>query len=251
MQRIGKFSNPFQETDPQALLEMEAILEELARAQISPLNEGEKILKKRGPDPGYVLTFSDPDEKIDSIMGLNERNLELAFQVEEMGSIATFVEAEEQGDQSKINTLLENGFRASLAERALSGIHTTDAGDTDDQRLLMLLALISTSLEIKEPRPNNISVVISSFDLTRPTGYQRWMDDLYNTDQPRGSLLYVHLKPAYDREEVRSTLQEILPGLRFWINGNDLIIPIRELQEHIASFYQRPTRRSARLFLLR
>lgn len=98
---------------------MEAILEELAREQISPLDEAERTLKREGPDPDYILTFTDPGEKINSIVGLNKRNLRLVFQVEEMGSIATFVEAEER---DKIDILLQNGFQA--------GIQTTDIGDT-------------------------------------------------------------------------------------------------------------------------
>ncbi|QIN54305.1 hypothetical protein [Cedratvirus kamchatka] len=47
------------------------------------------------------------------------------------------------------------------------------------------------------------------------------------------SYLHANLKLEYNVEEVRSALEEILPGLKFYIRGRTLIIPVPDLQQRI------------------
>nr|WIL04681.1 hypothetical protein Cduv_201 [Cedratvirus duvanny] len=128
----------------------------------------------------------------------------------------------------------ENGFQITLAERALAGIHYTDAGDTGNQRLLMFLGLVASSLEIREERENNATVLATEFDLTQPYNFyefERWMTHVDIVED--NSYLHANLKLEHNVEEVRSALEEILPGLKFYIRGRTLIIPVPDLQQRI------------------
>nr|WIL03887.1 hypothetical protein Cplu_175 [Cedratvirus plubellavi] len=196
----------------------------------NPLEKARELLHWRGPDPSYVLVLDDPDNKINFILGLNEENLDLAREINYFGSISTFVEA----DEGKTRTMLENGLHITLAERALSGIHTSDAGDTGEQRLLMLLGLIASSLQIREERGNNHAALAAVIDLTQPYNFyefQRWMTHIDIVED--NSFLHADIRPEYDVEEVKSALEEILPGLKFYIRGRTLIIAVSDLQQRI------------------
>jgi hypothetical protein len=187
-------------------------------------------LEEEGPDPAFLLTFHDPDDKINSVLGLSKENLDLASEIRCFGSISVFMEA----DEDRASIMFRNGFQATLAERALAGIHTTNAGDTNNQRLLMFLGLVALSLEIREERENNHTVLAAEFDLTQPYNFyefERWMTHVDIVED--NSYLHVNLKLVHNMEEVRSTLQEILPGLKFYTRGRTLIIPIPDLQQRI------------------
>ncbi|SOB74332.1 hypothetical protein BQ9231_00449 [Cedratvirus lausannensis] len=191
----------------------------------NPLEKAREFLHWRGPDPSYVVVLDDPDNKINYILGLNEENLELAREIKYFGSISTFAEA----DEDRARTMLENGFQATLVERALAGIH-----NTDNQRLIMFLGLIASSLEIREERENNHTALAAAIDLTQPYNFyefQRWMTHIDIVED--NSFLYANFRPEYDVEEVKSALEEILPGLKFYIRRRTLIIPITDLQQRI------------------
>lgn len=220
---------------------VEYVLDKLRRKENSSrLNESQSILDRKGPDRNYTIRFEDPDGKINSILGLNDDTLGLAYKISDLGSIEAFVEAEQWGDITEMNTMWENGFWITLAEKALSGIHTTDLGDTDEQRLFIFLALVSLSLEIREERENNYTVVLSSFDRDQPHSlyeFENWMGRVYDENLPRNSYLYVYLRPEYSPVNVDSALKEILPNLNFWFRGRELVMSIPSLRQRIFSFY--------------
>ncbi|SPN79139.1 Hypothetical protein ZAZAV_183 [Cedratvirus Zaza IHUMI] len=198
--------------------------------QVTNLDSAWSKLKEEGPDPSFLVTLHDSDGKVSSILGLNEENLDLACEIKYFGSISTFVEA----DESRASIMQKNGFHITLAERALAGIHTSDTGDTDEQRLLMLLGLVASSLEIREERENNHTALATAIDLTQPYNFyefQRWTGHIYIVED--NSYLHVNLRPEHNVEEVKSALEEILTGLKFYIRGRTLIIPITDLQQRI------------------
>nr|WIL02961.1 hypothetical protein Cbor_177 [Cedratvirus borely] len=98
----------------------------------------------------------------------------------------------------------------------------------------MFLGLIASSLEIREERENNHTALAAAIDLTQPYNFyefQRWMTHIDIVED--NSYLHVNLRPEYNAEEVRSALEEILPGLKFYIRGRTFIIPISDLQQRI------------------
>nr|WIL04675.1 hypothetical protein Cduv_195 [Cedratvirus duvanny] len=102
----------------------------------SLLDEARSLLEEVGPIQNYIITFTDPDEKINSILGLNKNNLELAEVIEDEGSMTLFGNIIENTqvmerrlsrpdqqelrrllkDKEDLDTLYKNGFRISLGE---------------------------------------------------------------------------------------------------------------------------------------
>lgn len=225
------------------------LMEQLKNAP-SSLDEARSLLQKAGPIQNYVITFADPDEKINFILGLTENNLQLAEVIEDEGSTALFqnitetVEALSEPDeeelerliqaQEDLNTLYKNGFRISLGERAILGIETSDAGDTDDQRLRMLLALVTSGAEVREQIANNRTVAVLP---------RRYYDEgivmaaAADESIAPGSYIQAQIKPEYTVEEVVDAMQELVPNIKFQITGRSLIIPIDDLRRHLRAYY--------------
>ncbi|SHO33106.1 Hypothetical protein BQ3484_38 [Cedratvirus A11] len=197
------------------------------------LEKEQYILETQGPNPGYLILLKDPDDKINSILGLSQEKLDLALEINEIGSIDAFIAGEDSLDRDKISTLLENGFQLTLSERVLAGINTTEVGDIDSQRLYMFIIHVGVSVQVVEEKENNHTEVKSSYDLTqsyRLCDYQfeRWMSRIFDEDFTGNHYLWVHLKSQYSSSHVSSSLEEILPGLEFYTKGRILVLNLQQ-----------------------
>ncbi|SOB74475.1 hypothetical protein BQ9231_00592 [Cedratvirus lausannensis] len=194
------------------------------------LEKEQYILDTQGPDPNYLILLKDPDNKINSILGLSQEKLDLALEINEIGSIDAFIARE---DDEENNILLENGFQLTLAERVLAGINATEVGDIDSQRLYMFIIHVGVSVQVMEEKENNHVEVKSNYDLTqsyRLCDYQfeRWMSRIFDENFSSNHYLWVHLKPQYSSSHVSSSLEEILPGLEFYSKGRTLVLNLQQ-----------------------
>nr|WIL03239.1 hypothetical protein Cbor_176 [Cedratvirus borely] len=219
----------------------------------SSLQEARNLLQEVGPVRNYIITFTDSAERITFILGLNEDNLELAEWIDEDGSFSVFGELTQDLEtlqrlskptqeelerlarsRENLETMYKNGFHISLGERAILDIESSETGDTDDQRLRMLLALVTYNEGVREPVANNHTIAVL------PRGYYDEgivMAAAADESLAPGSFIRGRIKPEYDTAEVSDAMKEIVPNIKFQITGRNIIIPIDDLRRHLKSFY--------------
>jgi len=184
---------------------------------------------------GKQVSVNDPDQKIFEWFVANEDDDFIVGNIEEMGSISTYLEA----DYVLRKKFEQLGFTVTQSESIISSAKRSETGDTLLQRFVTLVQstfkIITVVGEVGEDY--NDHRCFKTFFLNKPHSYYeyaRWMDSMFDLVDQDCYLLCVHDEAYNFSDTFSKTLSELFPGteLKILYHGsrtNNVTIRLSEL----------------------
>ena len=206
---------------------------------ILSLDQTIELLTSTGQD--YLqcrIVINDQDGLIQSINTLHYNNVDIFQDIEEQGSIKTYIDRSNRSSYEDVIFLESIGIQPTIARQVLTIVNNTEYGDSFFERLFYTTRLIGSNIVVKGNKERVAPEYRDyrcweTFQLSQPYTeyeYNKWLGscfDLAANNVGSGLSLLCQLKiPA---AQVKVIMHDLFPGLIYKLVSQTLSIPLDEI----------------------